>query len=196
MIRGDGGYLESETRRFIELTRKEKTRKIFRGFLKGLGEFLYILTIVIGFCIVIAFGIHPVAGLVVAGIVLIGPIYLMSVFLGFPVVLSIIIWTFVVFSSVVLFIVKKVRRSLDRRELDRLRQQKLNMIREEALRRNEETEREPMDFDGFMASWDYFDKEDRKRDLQSSKAVKPQLAQPTPETPEEYYMKRWGVDKF
>jgi len=55
----------------------------------------------------------------------------------------------------------------------------------------EEEKYEPSDVEGFKASWDYFDNENRIRASYHSERSAPGMARPVPETPDEYYAKRW-----
>jgi len=121
------------------------------------------------------------------------PIFQVVELIGLPVELAFIL-TLIVMECLVIVPVtfllmrRSLRKKAEREELQRRKA----MMEEE--RRQEETE--PVDFMEWFGSWDYSDNEEHLKSMSALRRSSSVTYTAEPESPEDYYMKRWGVDRF
>ncbi|MGA1820804.1 MAG: hypothetical protein ACMUHU_07345, partial [Thermoplasmatota archaeon] len=165
-------------------------RRDDRGLLVGVGvgaeQFRKCLDelIVIGVVLVV---------LIAVFIIISFPIFHIVTFLGLPGEVSLVLTLIVMECLVIVPITILMMRRYLKKEREREEQRALRALDEERKRREEA---EPVDFMEWFGSWDYSDNEEHLKSMSAMRRTSVVSTTTGPETPEDYYMKRWGVDRF
>ena len=154
--------------------------------------FLILLELIGPYIFLAALGLVLVI-LIAVFVIISFPIFQVVNFIGLPGEVAMVLTLIVMESLVVVPITFLMMRRHLKKERQREEERALRAMAEE---RRKKEEGEPVDFMEWYGSWDYFDNEDHLKSMNAMRRTSVVSSTTGPESPEEYYMKRWGVDKF